>query len=349
MRVLFFTNANTSRIVAQDLNAKDLIAHFDESFEVFVFNKGPGEVDPKCLKPNVHIINIQTLGQKIAALYVIFIMRMDYHFYIRSYQSIVYWWVKRLVGNRARTIHPVEIVLPYPDNDAYQRRARRNALRSDYIFGLTDRIIESVEREYGVRPIGKIPIGVDREVFTTLPKASRRERLRVISAGSLQARKRPEFFVEIAKRCPMVDFVWIGGGELHDAVMTKASDENVINFKLLPSMPQRALAKEMAISDIFFFPSLHEGLPKVAVEAMACGLPAIVYDAYGPEHVEDGLSGFVVGDDEMAQRRLLELINDAELRARLAAGAVARAERYDWKNVAAQWKDFLLRALDREP
>ena len=46
IKILFFTNVNTSRIVAQDLNAVDLIAHLDDPFEIYAFNSGNGEINP---------------------------------------------------------------------------------------------------------------------------------------------------------------------------------------------------------------------------------------------------------------------------------------------------------------
>jgi glycosyltransferase involved in cell wall biosynthesis len=344
--VLFFANANTSRIVAQDLNAKDLIAHFDDRFHVYIFNSGRGEVDPKCLKPNVHIIQRQTLFQKLFATYYSVMKPMDYHFYIRSYQSRLYWWFKRLFFNSAVTIHSVEIALPYPAGDAYQKRARRNALNADHIFGLTDFINESVKKEYGRTVTGKIPIGVDTRVFYKRAVAREGNRIRVLSVGSLQPRKRPLFFVDAAKRFPDVDFVWIGDGVEKKRLLEKAATEQVDNFHLLAPMSHSELAREMNRSDIFFFPSKHEGLPKVVVEAMACGLPAIVFDDYKPEHVQDGISGYIVLDDDEACEKLSRIIESPRLRETLGCAAQKRAEAFSWERVADKWKQFLLSDYD---
>lgn len=49
-----------------------------------------------------------------------------------------------------------------------------------------------------------------------------------------------------------------------------------------------------AASDVLLLPSLWEGLPNVALEAQACGLPAVVSDKANAETiVEDGVTGFV--------------------------------------------------------
>ena len=210
-----------------------------------------------------------------------------------------------------------------------------------------DRIIESIKKEYGVDTTGKIPIGVDTTVFYPQEVDRESDRLRVISVGSLQARKRPLFFVETAKHFPHVDFVWIGGGALKDEVLAKAESENIDNFRLFSPMPHKELAVEMNRSDIFYFPSLHEGLPKVIVEAMACGLPAIAFDAYKPEHVQNGVSGFVVNSDEMAIEKLSLLINNTDTRTAFSKAAIERADAFSWKRVAQMWKDFLIKESGR--
>jgi glycosyltransferase involved in cell wall biosynthesis len=340
--VLFFANANTSRIVSQDLSAKDIIAHFDDRFEVFIFNSGNGDIDPKCLKPNVHIIDRQTIFQKILAIYYSTVKPMDYHFYVRSYQSPFYWWFKNVFRNRAKTIHQVEILLPYPAGRAYQKRAQRNALKSDFLFGITDLINESVAREYGRTVTGKIPIGVDTTVFKRIPVDKRQDRLRILSVGSLQPRKRPDFFVQTARHFPEADFVWIGDGEEKKKVLQIASSNQVSNFQLLSPMSHSDLAIEMNRSDLFFFPSKHEGLPKVVAEAMACGLPAIVFDDYKPEHVQNSVSGYIVSSDQDAHEKLRCLIESKALREQFSIQAIKRAQVFSWKDISAKWMTFLL-------
>jgi len=94
----------------------------------------------------------------------------------------------------------------------------------------------------------------------------------------------------------------------------------------------------LAASDVVVLPSVREQFGQVIVEGMACGLPAIAVDAYGPaEIVEDGRTGWLVApDDEGALAgALVEAVNDEGARRRRgeAAREVA-AERYSWPALA---------------
>ncbi|MGH7931765.1 MAG: glycosyltransferase, partial [Candidatus Binataceae bacterium] len=78
--------------------------------------------------------------------------------------------------------------------------------------------------------------------------------------------------------------------------------------------------------DVFVMPSLHEGLGVAALEAMACGLPAIVTASGGlGETVEDGRSGVKVppADAGALAQAILRLASNPQARATM--GAAARA------------------------
>jgi len=90
-----------------------------------------------------------------------------------------------------------------------------------------------------------------------------------------------------------------------------------------------SLARALASSEIFAFPSVTDTFGNAVLEALACGVPAVVTDKGGPmEIVEDGLSGLVVpGKDPRAMARALTvLLEDGRLRRRLGGNGVRRAE-----------------------
>ena len=92
-------------------------------------------------------------------------------------------------------------------------------------------------------------------------------------------------------------------------------------------------------ADLLVLPSVREQFGAVIVEAMACGLPALAVNAYGPaEIVEAGETGWLVPPDDEAALAdaLVEAVNGDDERERRGARAyeVARA-RYSWPALAS--------------
>ena len=76
--------------------------------------------------------------------------------------------------------------------------------------------------------------------------------------------------------------------------------------------------------DIFFLPSLYEGLPMVILEAMASRTPVISMDVGGiSEVIVDNYSGFLVEEKNYAQfiSKIIELKNDVTLRSKFSSNA----------------------------
>jgi len=116
-------------------------------------------------------------------------------------------------------------------------------------------------------------------------------------------------------------------------------EENGLQEKvcLAGQKPHHQAMQYMAMCKVFLFPSLHDGNPKVVLEAFAAGKPVVCVDLGGPgEMVTDGCGikvkaakpDKVVNDLAEALERLA---CDAALLKRLGQNARQRAEEiYDW-------------------
>ena len=96
-------------------------------------------------------------------------------------------------------------------------------------------------------------------------------------------------------------------------------------------------------ADALVLPSVREQFGQVLVEAMACGLPTIAVDAYGPaDIVEHGETGWLVEPDDVddLENALVAAVNRPEERRRRGAAARADvAERFAWPALAEQVAD----------
>lgn len=97
-------------------------------------------------------------------------------------------------------------------------------------------------------------------------------------------------------------------------------------------------------SKAWLLTSRTEGLPGVALEAMACGAVMVSSDNDGSlEIIRDGENGLIVqqADFEAYLQALERVIGDEELRRRLSFGAMETAANFSWRRAADRMVAFL--------
>jgi phosphatidylinositol alpha-1,6-mannosyltransferase len=133
----------------------------------------------------------------------------------------------------------------------------------------------------------------------------------------------------------------VGAGRYREELETLARSLGVAHSVVFTGgVPPAELPAHYAAGDVFAMPCRTrrggldvEGLGIVFLEASASGLPVVVGDSGGaPDAVRHGETGFVVDgrDAGAVADRLIELLRDAGLRARLGAAGRAWVER-DWR------------------
>lgn len=131
----------------------------------------------------------------------------------------------------------------------------------------------------------------------------------------------------LAREGEAVRFAIVGNGPLDLEVRRRVASGSLAASTLVLPFDGRPEPYLRAF-DGYVLPSLWEGLPLAALEAMAAGLPVIASDSGGTrEAVADGETGvlFPVGDAPALAAALRRLAGDAALRARLG---VAGRERW---------------------
>nr|MBA2601067.1 glycosyltransferase [Actinomycetota bacterium] len=117
-------------------------------------------------------------------------------------------------------------------------------------------------------------------------------------------------------------------------------------------LPHEEVLERLAQTHALLLVSDYEGLPHVAIEALACGVPLIALPVGGTRSVlRDGENGIVLGDaSHQAVARALETLrDDAEVTQRLADGARRSGAEWGMDRCASQIVELLDRAMSGKP
>ena len=132
----------------------------------------------------------------------------------------------------------------------------------------------------------------------------------------------------------------------HYSLVSQLSLESMVT--LIEELDESGVVECYQSADIFFSPSIIEGLSLVSIEALASGLPLLVTDVPGNEDVvRDTGAGKIVRSkdpDHMASG-LYELIKNAEMRDLLGNKAKERSASYDWSEVAKRYVNLYQRVI----
>src|SRR6266536_1125768 len=251
---------------------------------------------------------------------------------------------------------------------------RRVIVGADRILAPTPSEASLLIDLYGADPgrIRIVPPGVDRSVFHPRRKEEAKARLHMANTrlllfvGRLQPFKGPDVAIravaEAAARAPdvMRDVVLavVGGSTGRDAdhdevtgLMELASALGMADRVVFyPPQPHGRLAEFYSAADAVLVPSRSESFGLVALEAQSCGAPVIGAAAGGLRHViRDGESGFLIDGHDPAQYadRIIRLLADPELAARLSAGAIRHAGIFSWDATAADIRSVYREVLHR--
>jgi glycosyltransferase involved in cell wall biosynthesis len=206
-------------------------------------------------------------------------------------------------------------------------------------------------------------LGVARErVAVTPPGTAKPAALRpprtdgpltLLAVGTLTARKGHVLLIEAL--APLADRPWrllCIGSLVRDpataAAVTAAIDRHGLGDRvsLAGEWPQERIDAAYAAADLFVLASYHEGYGMAFAEALAHGLPIVATSAGAIPETVPASAGLLVppGERDPLTRALARVLDDAQLRARLARGAAAAgAVLPDWPEATAHW----IAALDR--
>lgn len=206
-----------------------------------------------------------------------------------------------------------------------------------------------------------IPLGIDPAEFRSEPSpdptlreipADARPPITVGLVGRLVPEKGPLVLLDAVAREPRLRARIVGSGPLASELPRHAASLGITSrVELLPAVPSEQVAEFYRSIDVLAIPSLPtpqwtEQFGRVAVEAMASGVPVVASDAGAlPEVI--GVAGIVVprGDADALAAALIDAGGDR--RDELRAAGVARAQEFTWDAVATDYSDLYASTVRR--
>ncbi len=236
--------------------------------------------------------------------------------------------------------------------------------RTDHLLVSSTRERELITSSYDVPPdkVTLLPCGVDTKVFRPLGTHQLKHNIPmpdkkfILYVGRIDPIKGIDTLI---KAMALVKAnlhknhtlqLLVIGGDLKNAAQSRHSQLNklkcltkslhlddTVNF--LGAQPQELLPRYYSAAEACVLPSRYESFGMVALEAMACGTPAIITTAAGiSSFIQDGTTGFLVPEeDETAlAQTILRVVYLNSSKQHLSMTVRKRAMDFTWNSIANQ-------------
>jgi len=362
VRVLVPRILDANNFNAQNLNAKAMLSRFTDDHCQWVstyYNHPALDVQSN---PNVSLVKLWRWRLWAWRMFLLYQQSADAVFYpgMESIDHQGLKWRERLrrkvpviatmeglVGDQAREDELSKVagheVKCHRVPDGAVKRIDAILHDADHVIAISPFLKQMGEHLYGDK-FSIIPLGIDGSVFHARHR-KQQERFTVVCAGTVYPRKRPELFIDLAEAYPEADFVWYGDGPIKNALQDEIESRNIHNLSFPGGLTSSELAERFRSADLFVLPAHSEGVPKVAQEAAACGLPVILFGFYEAPTLVDGVNGYVIWDDRILFQRAGELINNPDRAMGMGEKSAQMAFEWDWNVVAPKWEAEILKIV----
>lgn len=176
----------------------------------------------------------------------------------------------------------------------------------------------------------------------------------VVAAGRLSPEKGFDQLAEAAaivtRKNPDVGFVLFGDGPLKQDLERQLEDLGLVGRFILAGF-RNDVDQFLPHADLVTLPSFTEGLPNVALEALAAAVPVVATAVGGtPEVVHDGVSGFLVppGNPPALAQRILDALRDENHRKLMGLrGRKHLEEHFTFQSQSAAYQQLFHRLMHK--
>lgn len=216
--------------------------------------------------------------------------------------------------------------------------------KADYIAVVNEIIREQILKLGIVGISDKIkvtPNAVDLEKFKPDIKSNFREKLKldpkkrvIVFVGNLVPQKGLKYLLNAKKQMKYpAELVIVGDGPLMGELQERVKTNRIEDVYFTGA--RRDVERIMPAADVFVLPSTSEGFPITLLEAFASGLAAVATNVGGVKELVTPDVGLMVEPEDQAAlaKALDKIIQDTELRRKMAGEAPVKAKKYGYLEI----------------
>lgn len=254
------------------------------------------------------------------------------------------------------TLHGTDITLVGQEASFYEI-TKFSIERSDHVSAVSAFLRDETYRTFGCVScdVKVIPNFVNLEEYRPDPDVSResfapRDHRVITHISNFREVKRVKDVVRVfarIRRAMPATLLMVGDGpDRRDAEMEATELGVADSVRFLGRLDR--VATILQASDLFLLPSQSESFGLAALEAMACGAPAVASRAGGlPEVIDDGVCGILEppGSVEAMARRAVDLLQDEARFQTMRTEAIARAQTFSAERVVPMYESLYAEAV----
>ena len=185
------------------------------------------------------------------------------------------------------------------------------------IVGVSDYDNKNLKSEKIKKNVSTVYNGIDeKSIVPSKQLPVRTDKKTVLTIARISPQKKIQMFLDVARKLPEYDFIWLGGDPEHAVEELPSVYDIPSNAHLLGDVPNAS--NYINLCDLFALFSNFEGLPMTIIEAMSQKKAVVASDVGGIYELVDDSNGRLIENDvEKACEAIKQILSDDELRSKM--------------------------------
>jgi len=211
-----------------------------------------------------------------------------------------------------------------------------------YFLGNSEGICRRLERKYKISCF-RAPGGINPEIFYPLDSKAKKEGFHILCFGRIYKRRKGiQYIIKAAnslyRKYPQLRLIFFDSLVGQDKKGPHPLVKTPIPFDFYLNLPQSQMARLYSQADIFVSAEIRAGWSNTTAEAMACRLPVVCTRQGTRDFAFHNQTALVVPFPFpfLLRRQIEKLIEDKELRLRLAEAGYKKIQEFSWSALASR-------------